>query len=72
MSGLFGGKKPKPEPAVRMPVPDDKESRMAAERQRMAIAGREGRAQTVLSRQRTAPASAGTASYGNSLLGQAG
>lgn len=72
MSKLFGGSTPKPEPAVRMPVPDDKASQMAAERQRRAIAGREGRASTVLSRQRTVPAQAGTASYGNSLLGSAG
>jgi hypothetical protein len=72
MSGLFGGKTPKPEPAVRMPVPDDKSSQMAAERQRRAIAGREGRTSTVLSRQRAAPSQAGTSSYGNSLLGQAG
>lgn len=72
MSKLFGGSTPKPEPAVRMPVPDDKASQMAAERQRRAIAGRERRASTVLSRQRTAPAQAGTASYGNSLLGSAG
>lgn len=71
MSGLFG-KTPKPEAPVRMPVPEDQASRMAAERQRRAIAGREGRAQTVLSRPTGGQSGPGTASYGNSLLGQAG
>lgn len=69
MSFLFG-KAPKPEPAQRMPVPDDKDARMAAERQRMKIAGRSGRQSTMLSRGRTGEA--GTSSYSNSLLGAAG
>lgn len=69
MSALFG-EKPKPAPVVRMPVPEDKESQMAAERKRREIAGRQGRRSTMLSR----PSSGepGTRSYGNSLLGQAG
>lgn len=73
MSGLFSSKTPKPEPAVRMPVPDDKSSQLAAERQRRAIAGREGRSATVLSRgPQNGGRPAGTSAYGNSLLGQAG
>lgn len=70
MSFLFGGKKQQPEPVARMPVPEDADARMAAERQRRSIANRSGRSSTILSRQRGAEA--GTSSYGNSLLGQAG
>lgn len=66
---LFGGK-PKPEPVVRMPVPDDKDALAAAERQRRAIAGRGGRRSTIMSR--PSGGEAGTAAFKNSLLGQAG
>jgi hypothetical protein len=73
MSGLFGEKPKKPEP-VRMPLPDeDDKSRIAAAEQRRKISQRSGRASTMLSRrssQRTGEA--GTSSYSNSLLGQAG
>lgn len=69
MSALFG-KKPQPEPAVRMPVPDDTAALAAQQRQKQQIATRTGRASTVLSR-RTG-GDAGTSSYGNSLLGSAG
>jgi hypothetical protein len=69
--GFLFPKTPKPEAAVRMPVPDDKSSLAAEDRQRRMIAGRSGRASTVLSRP-TGGGSPGTASYGNSLLGSAG
>lgn len=69
MSGLFG-KKPKESEPVRMPVPKDEESRAAAERKRMQISERGGRASTVLTRRRSGDA--GTSAYGNSLLGQGG
>ncbi len=69
MGALFGSK-PKPPEVVRMPLPEDPEARMAAERKRREIASRGGRASTVMSRQ--SGGDAGTSSYGNSLLGQAG
>ena len=69
MSGLFGKKPKEPEP-VRMPVQDDVESRAAAERKRREINERGGRASTVLTRR--TKGDAGTATYGNSLLGQGG
>lgn len=69
MGGLFG-KTPKPEPAVRMPVPDDASALAAQDRQKRLIATRTGRASTVMSRNRGGDA--GTSSYGNSLLGSAG
>lgn len=69
MGGLFG-KPPKPEPAVRMPVPDDAAALAAQQRQRQQIASRSGRASTVMTRRPTGDA--GTSSYGNSLLGSAG
>jgi hypothetical protein len=53
-----------------MPVPDDAAAKAADMRQRQMIAARSGRASTMLSRQNSS--SAGTQSYGNSLLGQAG
>lgn len=73
MSGLFG-KKPEvkaPEP-VRMPVPDDEESKAAGRRQQEAIRRRSGRTSTILSRNGARTSEAGTSAYGNSLLGQAG
>lgn len=69
MSGLFG-KAPKPSDPTPMPVPDDAAAKAADLRQRQQIAARSGRASTMLSR-RTG-GDAGTSSYGNSLLGQAG
>lgn len=69
MGALFG-KKPTPEPAVRMPVPDDAAALAAQQRQKQQIAQRTGRASTVMTR-RTG-GDAGTSSYGNSLLGSAG
>jgi len=69
MSFLFG-KTPKPEDPVRMPVPQDQNQRLAEERRRRAIAGRSGRASTILSRSNSG--GAGVSSYTNSLLGQAG
>jgi hypothetical protein len=69
MSGLFG-KAPKPADPTPMPVPDDAAAKAADMRQRQMIAARSGRASTMLSRQNSS--SAGTQSYGNSLLGQAG
>jgi hypothetical protein len=71
MSFLFGKKETKPEPTPLMPVPEDKASQLAAERQRKAIAGRQGRQSTMLSA-RSSGGEAGTSAYGNSLLGQAG
>lgn len=68
MGALFGSK-PKPEPAVRMPVADDAATRAAKERQRRTIASRSGRQSTRLSGR---GGEAGTSSYGNSLLGSAG
>ena len=70
MSGLFG-KAPKVADATPMPVPDDAAAKAADLRQRQQIASRSGRASTMLSR-RTGGGDAGTSSYGNSLLGQAG
>ena len=69
MSGLFG-KAPKPADPTPMPVPDDAAAKAADMRQRQMIAARSGRASTMLSRQNSG--SAGTTSYSNSLLGQAG
>jgi hypothetical protein len=71
MGSLFG-KAPKPEPAVRMPVPDDTAALAAAQRQKQMIASRTGRASTMLTRRPTGGGDAGTQSYGNSLLGSAG
>ena len=70
MSSLFG-KAPKPADPTPMPVPDDAAAKAADLRQRQQIASRSGRASTMLSR-RTGGGDAGTSSYGNSLLGQAG
>lgn len=69
MSGLFG-KAPKPADPTPMPVPDDAAAKAADLRQRQQIAARSGRASTMLSRQ--SGGGAGTTSYSNSLLGQAG
>lgn len=69
MSGLFG-KTPKVSDPTPMPVPDDAAAKAADLRQRQQIAARSGRASTMLSRQ--SGGSAGTQSYSNSLLGQAG
>ncbi|TGQ11216.1 hypothetical protein EN858_14940 [Mesorhizobium sp. M4B.F.Ca.ET.215.01.1.1] len=69
MSGLFGSK-PKVADPTPMPVPDDAASKAADLRQRQQVAARTGRASTMLSRQNGGQA--GTTSYGNSLLGQAG
>lgn len=66
MGALFGGK-PKPQPAVRMPDPEDKDSQLAAERQRQTIAARGGRQSTMLTRR---SGDAGSTAYRNSLLGQ--
>ncbi len=70
MGFLFDKNKPKVQPVVRMPVPEDKDSLLAAERERRRIAGQQGRRSTILSRPRSAEA--GTGAYTNSLLGQAG
>ncbi|RUU80006.1 hypothetical protein [Mesorhizobium sp. M7A.F.Ca.MR.362.00.0.0] len=69
--GFLFPKKPEPEAAKAMPVPDDASSRAADARQKQLIASRTGRASTVLSRP-TGGGEAGTSSYGNSLLGSAG
>jgi hypothetical protein len=69
MSGLFG-KKPEPAPVVKMPVPADTQQKAAEDRKKREIMSRSGRASTVLTR--GSGASAGTAAYQNSLLGQAG
>ncbi len=66
MSALFG-KKPTVSAAVRMPDPEDKDSRLAALRQQQTIANRGGRQSTMMTRR---SGGAGTAAYGNSLLGQ--
>ncbi|WP_156394421.1 hypothetical protein [Mesorhizobium sp. Root172] len=71
MSGLFG-KKPTPEPVAVMPVPDDAAAKAADLRQRQQIASRTGRASTVMTRRSSGGGDAGTSSYSNSLLGQAG
>lgn len=68
--GFLFPKKPTPEAAKPMPVPDDAATKAAELRQKQAIASRSGRASTVMSR-RTG-AEAGTSSYANSLLGSAG
>jgi hypothetical protein len=70
MGALFGGKAPKPEAPTPMPTPDDAAAKAADLRQRQQIAARSGRASTMLSRQNGG--NAGTTSYSNSLLGQAG
>ncbi|RWK39254.1 MAG: hypothetical protein EOR40_04385 [Mesorhizobium sp.] len=70
MGALFGSK-PKVADPTPMPVPDDAAAKAADLRQRQMIASRSGRASTMLSRQ-SGGAPAGTQSYGNSLLGQAG
>lgn len=69
MGALFGSK-PKPPEVVRMPLPEDPQAKMAAERKRREIGARSGRTSTMLSR--NASSEAGTSSYSNSLLGQAG
>jgi hypothetical protein len=69
MSGLFGSKPRSPDP-VRMPTQEDAVSRDAAARQRAAIGASSGRTSTIMTR--PSGAEAGTRSYGNSLLGQAG
>ncbi|MBZ9873089.1 hypothetical protein LB542_19770 [Mesorhizobium sp. BR1-1-9] len=71
MSFLFG-KKPTVEAPTPMPVPDDASAKAADLRQRQQIAARSGRSSTMLSRRQTTGGDAGTSSYGNSLLGQAG
>lgn len=71
MGFLFDKNKPKVQPVVRMPVPEDKAASDAAERERRRISGRQGRAETILTRNRSAPG-AGTEPYKNSFLGQAG
>jgi hypothetical protein len=68
MSFLFGKKQKQADPTP-MPVPDDAQARAADLRQRQQIASRSGRASTMLSRR---TGDAGTTSYSNSLLGQAG
>lgn len=70
MGKLFKGPDIKPAQPVRMPDPEDPDTREAEERQRRQIAARSGRASTVLSR--GAGGSPGTSAYRNSLLGQAG
>lgn len=65
MGALFS--KPKVQPAARMPDPEDKDSRLAALRQQQTIAARSGRQSTMMTRR---SGGAGTAAYGNSLLGQ--
>ncbi|RWG25797.1 hypothetical protein [Mesorhizobium sp.] len=69
MGALFGSK-PKVADPTPMPVPDDAAAKAADLRQRQMIASRSGRASTMLSRQNGG--NAGTTSYSNSLLGQAG
>lgn len=69
MSSLFGGKQKASDPTP-MPVEDDAAAKAADLRQRQQIAARSGRASTMLSRQ--SGGNAGTTSYSNSLLGQAG
>ncbi|MBZ9807687.1 hypothetical protein [Mesorhizobium sp. ESP-6-2] len=69
--GFLFPKAPKPAEAARMPTPEDTSVVAAEDRQRRQIAQRSGRASTVLSRP-SGGASAGTTSYGNSLLGSAG
>lgn len=66
MGALFGSK-PKVQAAVRMPDSEDKDSRLAALRQQQTISSRGGRQSTMLTRR---TGGAGTAAYGNSLLGQ--
>ena len=69
---LFG-KAPKPTPPTPMPVPDDAAARAADLRERQKDASRTGRPATILTnRSQRGGADAGTASYSNSLLGQAG
>lgn len=71
MSGLFSTSTKKEEP-VRMPVPDDPASKAAQERERRKVANRGGRASTILTSPESRTSTAGTTSYTNSLLGQAG
>lgn len=69
MGSLFG-KKPKVAEPVRMPDPEDPETREAEDRRRRQIAARSGRSSTIMTRDRDT--GAGTAAFKNSLLGQAG
>ena len=61
-------KKPKVSKPADMPSMADPAIRDAEERKKREIAGRGGRASTIL----TQRGEAGTSAYGNSLLGQAG
>lgn len=67
MGSLF--KRPKDPVPVRMPDTEDPNLKQAEQQQRMAIRARGGRQSTMLTRR---SGGAGTAAYGNSLLGQAG
>ena len=70
--GFLFPKQPTPEAPkpVRMPVSNDAQVKAAAARERRNIGERAGRTSTIMTR--TPPAGGfGTASYGNSLLGQA-
>ena len=71
MGALFGGGKtqaaPAPTPVARMPVQFE-QNRQAMAQTRRKLATRAGRSSTMLTRR----SEAGTAAYGNSLLGQAG
>jgi len=69
MGALFG--KAKPPTVVRMPDQSDPVVRQSEERKRREIAARSGRSSTMLSRN-AGGGEAGTRSYSNSLLGQAG
>lgn len=75
MGKLFGGgDTPKPTPVAKMPDPEDPTVKAAERARQLAIQQRSGRSSTVLTRGSSGSAgnNAGTQSYGNSLLGQAG
>lgn len=72
MGALFGDKRQRvvqqaPTPVARMPVQFE-QNRQAAAQTRRKLSSRSGRSSTILSRR----GEAGTTSYANSLLGQAG
>lgn len=71
MSFLFGGGNNASTP-TRMPTTNDAAARAAQTRQRRGILGRSGRSSTVMTQPGAASAGAGTVSYANSVLGQAG